>query len=61
MVSGPGCLSVKPLSLGLMTRFSLLPVAGLLMWGVLSDDRMRLLFTVVAGPRQRSLSWVRVP
>jgi hypothetical protein len=36
-------------------------VAGLLKWGALSDDRTGLYFTVAAGPRQRSLSGVRVP
>jgi hypothetical protein len=33
-------------------------VAGLLMWGALSDERMGLLFTIAAGPRQRSQSGV---
>jgi hypothetical protein len=28
-------------------------IAGLLMWGTLSDDRMGLWFTIAAGPRQR--------
>jgi hypothetical protein len=36
-------------------------VAGLLMWGALSHERMGLPFTIAAGPRQRSHSWVRVP
>jgi hypothetical protein len=35
-------------------------VAGLLMWGALSDERTGLSFTIVAGPRQRSHSHVRV-
>jgi hypothetical protein len=30
------------------------------MWGVLSDERMGLLFTILAGPCQRSHSPVRV-
>jgi hypothetical protein len=47
--------------LELTTRFILLSVAGLLMWGALSDDRKGLPFTIVAGPRQRSHSRVRVP
>jgi hypothetical protein len=48
--------------LGLTTRFLLLSaVAGLLMWGALSDVRTGLSFTIAAGPRQRSHSWVRVP
>jgi hypothetical protein len=45
---------------GLTTRFLLLTVAGLLMWGALSDERTGLQFTT-ADPRQRSHSWVRVP
>jgi hypothetical protein len=36
-------------------------VAGLLMWGALSDERMGLSFTFAAGPRQRSCSRARVP
>jgi hypothetical protein len=36
-------------------------VAGLLMWGALSDYRTGLSFTIAAGPRQRSHSVVRVP
>jgi hypothetical protein len=36
-------------------------VAGLLMWGAVSDERTRLSFTIVAGPRQRSNFRVRVP
>jgi hypothetical protein len=35
-------------------------VAGLLMWGALSDERNSLPFTIAAGPRQHSHSWVRV-
>jgi hypothetical protein len=31
------------------------------MWGALSDERMGLSFTIAAGARQRSHSWVRVP
>jgi hypothetical protein len=30
------------------------------MWAALSDERTDLLFTIAAGPRQRSHSWVRV-
>jgi hypothetical protein len=29
-------------------------VAGLLMWGALSDERTGLPFTIASGPRQRS-------
>jgi hypothetical protein len=36
-------------------------VAGLLMWGALSDEKTGLSFTISAGPRQRSHSWVQVP
>jgi hypothetical protein len=36
-------------------------VAGLLMWGAVSDERTGLSFTIAAGPRQRSHSRVRVP
>jgi hypothetical protein len=56
----PVCLGVKP-HLGLMTRFLFLSVAGLLMWGALSDERMGLSFTIAAGSCQRSHSRVRVP
>jgi hypothetical protein len=38
-----------------------LTVAGLLIWGALSDERPGLSFTIPAGPRQRSHFWVRVP
>jgi hypothetical protein len=34
-------------------------VAGLLMWGAVSDERTGLSFTIAAGPRQRSHSRVR--
>jgi hypothetical protein len=36
-------------------------VAGLFMWGALSDERTSLSFTIAAGPRQSSHSRVRVP
>jgi hypothetical protein len=36
-------------------------VMGLLVWGTLSDDRTGLSFTIVAGFRRRSHSWVQVP
>jgi hypothetical protein len=36
-------------------------VAGLLMWGALSDERTGLPFTIVAGSSQRSHSRVRAP
>jgi hypothetical protein len=55
-VSRPVCLGVKRAS-----GFFLLSVAGVLVWGALSDERTGLSFTVAAGLRQRSHSWVRVP
>jgi hypothetical protein len=36
-------------------------VAGLLLWGALSDERTGLSFTIAAGLRERSYSRVRVP
>jgi hypothetical protein len=36
-------------------------VAGLLVWGALSNERTGLPFAIANGPRQRSLSRVRVP
>jgi hypothetical protein len=52
----------------LVSRWGLRPdfyccqtVAGLLMCGALSDEKMGLPFTITAGPRQLSNSWVRVP
>jgi hypothetical protein len=36
-------------------------VAGLLMWGALSDERTGLSFTIPADARQRSHSRIRVP
>jgi hypothetical protein len=36
-------------------------VMGLSRWGALSDERMRVSFTISARPRQRSHSRVRVP
>jgi hypothetical protein len=38
-----------------------LTVAGLLIWGILSDERTGLSFALAAGPRQHSQSRVRVP
>jgi hypothetical protein len=38
-----------------------LTVAGLLIWGALSDERTGLSFTIVVGPRQRNHFRVRVP
>jgi hypothetical protein len=36
-------------------------VAGLLMWVFLSDERTGLSYTIAAGHRQHSHSWVRFP
>jgi hypothetical protein len=36
-------------------------IAGLLMWGAVSDERTDLSFTIAAGAHQRSHSRVRVP
>jgi hypothetical protein len=36
-------------------------IAGLLIWGALSDEMTVLSFTIASGPRQRSHSRVRVP
>jgi hypothetical protein len=36
-------------------------VAGLLIWGALSDERTGLSFTIAAGPRQHNYSRARVP
>jgi hypothetical protein len=38
-----------------------LTVAGLLIWGALSDELSGLSFTIPAGPRQRRHFLVRVP
>jgi hypothetical protein len=38
-----------------------LTVAGLLIWGTLSDERTGLSFAIATGPRQRSHFLVRVP
>jgi hypothetical protein len=53
-------LGVEP-HLGLMTGYLLLFVTVLFLWGALSDERTGLSFVYDASPRQRSLSWVRVP
>jgi hypothetical protein len=36
-------------------------VASLFVWEALSDERTSLSFTIAAGPRHRSHSWVRIP
>jgi hypothetical protein len=45
----------------IMTRYLLLfDSYGLVFWGALSNERTGLSFVYATGPRQRSLSWVRV-
>jgi hypothetical protein len=56
-VSRPVCLGIKHPS----GAYDLRTVAGLLMWGALSDGRTGLSFTIAAGPCQRSHSLVRAP
>jgi hypothetical protein len=51
---------VSSTHLGLTSKYCQ-TVAGSFMWGALSDERTGLPFTIAAGPRQRSHSWVRVP
>jgi hypothetical protein len=60
-VSRPVCLGVKHPSGAYDQILVLSDSAGLLMCGALSDDRTGLPFTIAAGARQRSHSWVRVP
>jgi hypothetical protein len=55
-VSQSVSLGVQP-HLGLMTRYLLLfDSYDLLLWGVLSDERIGLSFVYAAGPHQHSLS-----
>jgi hypothetical protein len=52
---------VSSTNLGLTTTFSLLSDScGFVDMGALSDERKGLPFTIAAGPRQRSHSWVGV-
>jgi hypothetical protein len=61
-VSLPICLGVKHLYEAYDQIFiAVKTVASLLIWGALSDERTGLPFTIAAGPRQRSHSWVRFP
>jgi hypothetical protein len=59
MGSLPVYLGVK-LHLGPNTRFLLLSVVGLLLWGAPSDERASLSFTMAPGPHQHSHSLIRV-
>jgi hypothetical protein len=58
-VSRPVCLHIKHPS-GAYDQIFIIrqSVARLFMWGALSDERTGLPFTIAAGPRQRSHSWV---
>jgi hypothetical protein len=59
-VSQSVSLGVEP-QLGLMTRYLLLfDSYGLVFWGALSDETICLSFVYATGPRQRSLSRVRL-
>jgi hypothetical protein len=59
-VSRPICLGIKHQSGAYDNIFiTVKTVAGLLMWGALSDDRTGLSFTIAAGPSQRSHSGPR--
>jgi hypothetical protein len=60
-VSQSVSLGAEP-HLGLMTRYSLFfDNCGLILWGVLSDERMGLSFVYAAGPLQPCLYRVRFP
>jgi hypothetical protein len=61
-VSRPVCLGIKHPSRGLRPDFYYRrTVAGLLMWGAVSDEWTGLSFTVAAGSSQRRHSLVRAP
>jgi hypothetical protein len=61
-VSRPACFGIKHPSWPFDQIFIIvLTVAGLLIWGALSDERTGLSFTNAPGRRQRSHSRVRVP
>jgi hypothetical protein len=52
----------QPVSLGVEPHiYYSLAVMVLFLWGALSDEKTGLSSVYAAGPRQRSLSWVRVP
>jgi hypothetical protein len=61
MVSRTVCLGVKHPSGDQNQIFISQTVAGLLMWGSLSDEGKGLSFTIAVGLHQRSHSRVRVP
>jgi hypothetical protein len=60
-VGRPVCLGVKHPSGAYDQIFITVRQLRLLMWGAVSDERTGLLFTIAAGPRQRSHSRVRSP
>jgi hypothetical protein len=61
-VSRPVCLGTKhPFVAYDQILIICLIVAGLLVWGALSDGRTGLSFAIATGPRQRSHFRVRVP
>jgi hypothetical protein len=59
-LSRPVCLGMKHPSRAYDQFYYHQTVAGLLIWGALSDERTGLSFTIAAGPRQRSYFWARV-
>jgi hypothetical protein len=61
-VSRPVCLGIKHPS-GAYDKifYYCQALAGLLIWGALSDERTGLSFTIAADPRQRTHSRGRVP
>jgi hypothetical protein len=60
MVSRPVYLGVKHPSGAYDQIFISQTVAGLVMWDAVSDERSGLQFTIAAGPRQRSHSWIHL-
>jgi hypothetical protein len=60
-VSRPVCLGTKHTSGAYDQIFISQTVAGLLMWGALSDKRTGVSFKIAPDPRQRSHFRVRVP
>jgi hypothetical protein len=60
-VGRPVCLGIKHPYGACDQIFISQTIAGLLMWGALSDERTGLSFTIAAGPRQPSHSRVLVP
>jgi hypothetical protein len=62
MLSESICLEIKNASGDYdQIFFTVKTVAGLVIWGALSNERTGLSFTIAAGPRQRSHFRIRVP